>query len=400
MKVLIIGGDGGVALILVQSLGKHGFEVVVGSKEKKPIASYSKYSKKHFQYLDPKRYPDQFIQCILSEVKKEHYDVLITLGGEGMRLLSKYRDHFLPFVKMPLPDHEVLMKAANKAETLKIAIENNIPCPKTYFIKDIEDVKKIQNELIFPVIMKPTESTSSKGLEYVTIKEKLIETFEKTSQIFGETIIQELIPPGGETYGFEALFSKNSEPRAVFVHKRLREYPITGGPSTLRVGVKNPEIEKLGAQLLQILGWYGVAMVEFKVDPRDNTPKLMEINPRFWGSLSLPIASGVDFPYLLCKMAINGDIDGSLDYRTGMKSRWLFYGDFKYLLAVLKGYATPWGYQSPGRIKTFLEFMKFYEKNVTYDYLSWDDPIPGIIKILSPVLMKITRSISAFHDDP
>ncbi len=40
-------------------------------------------------------------------------------------------------------------------------------------------------------------------------------------------------------------------------------------------------------------------MVEFKLDPRDNTPKLMEINPRFWGSLALAIESGVNFPYLL-----------------------------------------------------------------------------------------------------
>ena len=391
MKVLVEGGEGGVALIVVQSLGRNGTHVVVGSIESTPNSSYSKYCKKHFQYPDPKKYPEKFLNSILYEVKKEQYDVLITLGGEGMLLLSKNRDRFLPFVKIPLPDHDVLLKAYNKAETLKIALEQKIPCPKTYFVKDVEDIKKIQQELIFPVVMKPTESSGSKGLEYVTKKEKLIETFEKTSQQFGETIIQELIPPGGETYGFEGLFNKNSEPRAIFVHKRLREYPITGGPSTMRVGVKNEEIEELGTRLLQKLGWYGIAMVEFKVDPRDNTPKLMEINPRFWGSLSLAIASGVDFPYLLCKMAVDGDINVPLTYKPGIKSRWLFYGDFKYLFAVLKGHSTPWGYKSPGRIKTFIEFMKFYEKDTTYDFLAWDDPVPGIIKIFSPILTIINR---------
>ena len=185
------------------------------------------------------------------------------------------------------------------------------PAQKHILSKNVGDVKKILDELTFPVILKPTESSGSKGLEYVIKKENLIETFEKTSQNFGETIIQELIPPGGEAYGFEGLFNKNSEPRAIFVHQRLREYPITGGPSTLRMGVKNEEIAELGTRLLKNLGWYGIAMVEFKVDPRDNIPKLMEINPRFWGSLSLPVASGVDFPYLLCKMAMDGDIDGS-----------------------------------------------------------------------------------------
>jgi len=40
-------------------------------------------------------------------------------------------------------------------------------------------------------------------------------------------------------------------------------------------------------------------MVEFRVDARDGTAKLMEVNPRFWGSLQLSILSGADFPYLL-----------------------------------------------------------------------------------------------------
>jgi predicted ATP-grasp superfamily ATP-dependent carboligase len=387
-----VGGEGGVALTVVQSLGRKGISVMVGSRERRPISSFSKYCKLHFQYPDPKKYPEEFLQCILSKIKKEPYDVLLALGGEGMLLISEHRDLFLPFVKIPLPDHEILLKANNKAETLKIAIEHNIPCPKTYFVRDTKDVKKILDELTFPVILKPTESSGSKGLEYVIKKEHLIETFEKISHDFGETIIQELIPPSGETFGFEALFNKNSEPKAIFVHQRLREYPITGGPSTLRVGVKNEEIAALGTRLLKALGWYGIAMVEFKVDPRDNTPKLMEINPRFWGSLSLPVASGVDFPYLLCKMAMDGDIDIPLDYKNGIKSRWLFYGDFKYLIAVLKGYSTPWGYKSPGRIKTLLDFMKFYEKDTTYDFLSWDDPVPGIIKIISPVLNKLYKS--------
>lgn len=39
-------------------------------------------------------------------------------------------------------------------------------------------------------------------------------------------------------------------------------------------------------------------MVEWKVDLRDGRPKLMEINPRFWGSLELAVRSGVNFPSL------------------------------------------------------------------------------------------------------
>jgi len=373
------------ALTVVHSLGCNGVDVVVGAKSKKTISYYSKYCKKHFQYPDPKNNPNDFIRCMLTEVKNRQYDVLLSLGGDGMLELSKQRDLFLPYVKIPLVDHHTLIKASDKAETLKFALENHIPCPKTYFVNNEEDVKKIQDELTFPVIMKPTYGAGSQGLEYIMKREKLIKTYQKQKKIFGEMIIQELIPPGGEGYGFEGLFNKNSEPRASFVHKRLREFPITGGPSTFRVSVNNPEVEEFGTRLLRKLGWYGLAMVEFKVDPRDNIPKLMEINPRFWGSLPLSIASGVDFPYLLCLMAIDGDIMPVSDYRKGVKARSLFYDDFKHLFAVMKGLSTPWGYQSPGRLVTFREFIRLYEKDLVYDNMSWDDPVPGILKLFSPL---------------
>ena len=43
------------------------------------------------------------------------------------------------------------------------------------------------------------------------------------------------------------------------------------------------------------LKWHGVAMVEFKKKFLTNKLYLMEINPKFWGSHDLAIASGINF---------------------------------------------------------------------------------------------------------
>ena len=58
--------------------------------------------------------------------------------------------------------------------------------------------------------------------------------------------------------------------------------------------------------------------MEFKVDPRDGKPKLMEINPRFWAYLELPIRCGVDFPYLYYNLCTGQDFEMVKDYRTGL----------------------------------------------------------------------------------
>ena len=51
-----------------------------------------------------------------------------------------------------------------------------------------------------------------------------------------------------------------------------------------------------GPEMMRKLHYSGVAMVEFKINPKTNEWVFMEINGRFWGSLPLAMAAGVDFP--------------------------------------------------------------------------------------------------------
>ena len=55
----------------------------------------------------------------------------------------------------------------------------------------------------------------------------------------------------------------------------------------------------------------------------DGTPYLIEINGRFWGSLQLSIEAGIDFPFLLYKLALGNKLECELSYKEGVKSRWL-----------------------------------------------------------------------------
>jgi len=78
----------------------------------------------------------------------------------------------------------------------------------------------------------------------------------------------ECLPPGAGGIGVGVLMNFSSEPRAAFAYRRLREYPVGGGPSTLRESVRDETLCRATERLLSALGWTGVAMAEFKVDPR------------------------------------------------------------------------------------------------------------------------------------
>lgn len=102
----------------------------------------------------------------------------------------------------------------------------------------------------------------------------------------------------GTGQGVFALF-KHGSPVCYFSHRRLREKPPTGGVSVLSESAPlNQQLKESAERLLLSAKWHGVAMVEFRV-AEDGTGYLMEVNPRFWGSLQLAIDSGVDFPWWL-----------------------------------------------------------------------------------------------------
>ena len=374
-RVLVTDGRSRASLSVVRSLGKRGLKITCGEAFN-CSTFYSKYSDR-FLYPAPDKQPELFVKSILDLVENKKYEAIIPIRDDATLLLSKNKDLFRDFVKIPVADYETLCIGRDKSQTIKLALKNNVPCPKTYFPENANDLLRFQDELEFPLVIKPHESSGSRGIKVVNSFEELLIEYSKVVSEFGPAMVQEFIPYNG-AYGVSMLFNKG-EPRAIFTHKRLRQYPESGGPSTLRESVRYPEIEEYSTRLLKKVNWHGVAMVEFRIDARNNEPKLMEINPRFWGSLELAVVSGVDFPYLLYQMAVNGDVEPVTDYKIGKKVRWLL-GDTLLFLS------------SKNKLKKLPEFLDF--RGIDDDLLSFTDPFPVIgtmIESLNSITIKERR---------
>jgi predicted ATP-grasp superfamily ATP-dependent carboligase len=170
----------------------------------------------------------------------------------------------------------------------------------------------------------------------------------------------------------------NGKLKAAFCHRRLREKPPWGGVSVYRESLPLDQamVERSFA-LLQAMEWQGVAMLEFKMDRRDGVAKLMEMNPRFWGSLQLATDAGMNFPLLLYRLACGENVPPQFEYRSGMKSRWLL-GDLDHLWLTL----TPRRehiFQTNGvsRLRACARFLKFFERGLHYEVGRFSDWRPG-----------------------
>lgn len=352
------------AVPIVRSLGRQGIDVVAGDSTRWSMAFLSKYCVQGVVYPSPIETPHRFVEWLIEHLKRHRYDALFPIDERTMGPVTRHREELERYTAVPVVDHATYLKARDKAETIRAAMDLGIPCPQTHFISSLNEVKGLAERVKPPLVIKPRCSQGSRGIVYVRPPDDVYFHYRRVHAQHPFPLIQEFIPSGGDALGVEVLLSRDSEPRAAFAHRRLREYPISGGPSTLREGIRAPELVEMSLELLRALGWFGVAMVEFKVDPRDGTPKLMEINPKFWGSIQLPIASGVNFPYLLYRLATEGDIEPGDGYSAGVRCRWLLPGDILNFLS------------NPDRFRLRPSFFQFRRPDLHYDILSRDDPGP------------------------
>jgi predicted ATP-grasp superfamily ATP-dependent carboligase len=383
-SVLITDGDMKVSLPVLRSLAKKNIETGVAATHKRAMSFFSRYCKNRLLYPSPRENRDLFLKAIRKIVEKTHFDFLFPVGEWTLVPISENREKISPYIKLPIASREAIKKTFDKSLTLKLAMDEDVPTPKSFFINSFQDLRNASKEVSYPAVIKSRWSWVWKGNKasfsrpkYVNSPQELLSAYETVHDDFPFPVIQEYIP--GMAYHVGVLCS-HSRLRAVCCIKEYRAIPVSGGYATFRETVElDHRMKEFALRLLKALDWHGVAEVEFKLDPRDSVPKFMEINGRFWGSLELAIASGVDFPYLLYRLAMDGDVKAPLEYRIGVKRRWL-EGELIYISNILKNVDAYPGVKYPNKLQTLKEFLKVYDG--AYDCLYWDDPLPFVSQFL------------------
>jgi len=305
MRVLVLDAEQKSALASIRSLGRHGVEALAGTTRRIARGSVSRYANGRVHLASPDD-SATFVDSVLTAVHEHEVDVVLPIGDASNRVLSQHKAVVAPHTAIPVADWASMQVACCKARTLEFARRVGIPAPRTFADKRHVDA--------YPVVVK--RRLGAGGVQYVNTAQEL------AAVDASDAVIQEYIPGSG--YGFFALF-EHGVPRATFMHRRIREYPVTGGASTAAESYLDEELRAIGSRLLEALDWHGVAMVEFRKDHRDGSYRLIEVNPKFWGSLDLAIASGVDFPWLAVQMASRGlEDEAPRPFTVGLRFQWVF----------------------------------------------------------------------------
>ena len=361
--ILLLDGNCRQILPVCESLSKNGYSVFTVSPKKFSYGSVTRWSDKTFILDDPSKDPNSFYNQLLQLIRKVKVDLIIPLFDYSATILSKNKEELNKYSKVAVNDYDVFLKARDKSITMEICQRHNISSPKTYFSGINYIPENIINNIIYPVVIKPIFGESSKGFNVINSKDELIDIFKTTSEKYGKCLIQEYIPQDDIQYKCEMYIDRDNDLITSVVFSKNRWYPIEGGSSTFNLTVQRDDIVDTCYRLLMAIGWKGYADIDLIQDPRDNTAKVMEINPRITGSVKLAFDAGVDFAKIIVDDNF-GEKPKVYEPEIGMGLR-LFHKDIL------------WFIKSKNRFKSKPSWFNF--KNSSDQIISFSDPLPTIV---------------------
>lgn len=249
---------------------------------------------------------------IFEECKKIKPKAIVSIGSDLATITVNYLAD-----KLGLPGNkpEISLQCTNKYEMRKTLLRNKIPVPN--FLK-VENNQKVDlKEFKYPIIVKPTDRSGSRGIFLCKNKKEVLEAIPKASNLSFEkkAIIEEFIE--GEEYSCECI-TQNGVHHFLAITKKY----TTGSPNFIETGhIESQEINKKYRKLVEKEVFNALDALEiknsashseFKIDSNGNV-KIIEIGARMGGdcigSDLVKISTGYDFLKMVLDVALGNKIN-------------------------------------------------------------------------------------------
>ena len=366
------------SLALIRDLAQAGVEVITceqsrcrGSGISPALGALSRYASRHMWLEGPEALQDL---CREIGLARDCLPALLPVGAATLAMIAENRGDFDPLCGLCIPTAEQLDLLNSKPRLAALAAGLGVPLPES--MAPGEDLDRFLDRQGLPCVVKPVCGeklglTAAARYAVAATREEAREAWERFSRLAGEPpVVQGYLP--GRALGCSVL-ARSGEVLAAVCHRRIREYPVSGGPSSCCQCVEREDIRTYAARLAAETGLTGLAMFEFKEDG-EGRPRLLECNPRIWGTFPLTRVSGSGIPLLWCALAWNAgtpDNPAPLPARTPPRGRRLIFAASDLMAAA--GYARR---GSPGRALGALgDFLNPWVRDGLFE---WGDMAPAL----------------------
>jgi predicted ATP-grasp superfamily ATP-dependent carboligase len=211
--------------------------------------------------------------------------VLIPCSDGAVLSISRWRDRLDAAYRFVLPDHDTIDMLMDKVRFAEYATAAGLPIPVTRILRTRADAEAAAIALTYPAVVKPPikdqrwfAATKAKVFR-VASGDELLAIYDRYAVATDVLIAQEWVD-GDETslVSANAYFDRSGEARAMFIARKIRQWPPETGTSCLGEEVRDDETRDIALRLFGDVGYKGLAYVEVKVDAATGRRLIVEPN--------------------------------------------------------------------------------------------------------------------------
>ncbi|UII79928.1 ATP-grasp domain-containing protein [Flagellimonas sp. CMM7] len=264
----------------------------------------------------PPIYDKNYISALKELVATYKIDAIISLNDLELPILSDHKQELEALgAKIIISDPEVITTAFDKWKTFTFFSRLGVDTPKTYLTID-DALTAIENEeLSYPLIVKPRWGSASISIDVVENKEELKLAYKlqhikvkksilknaSSEDIEKSILIQEKID--GEEYGIDILNDLKGNHYGSFVRKKLA---MRSGETDKAVSIIDDKFSEIAKRIAENTKHIGNMDCDFFV--KDGKVYYLEMNPRFGGGYPFSHEAGINTPAIYISW-INGNSD-------------------------------------------------------------------------------------------
>ncbi len=202
----------------------------------------------------------------------------------------------------PLSPLALLDELHDKARFADFLSRHHLPIPgNTVALPDAQAVSDFDPDSVtYPVICKPTEGSNSEGVVRIDDAAAMRQHLAGSPDAKPPLLIQDFVP--GEDVDLSFLAE----------HGRILAWTIQHRENFTDTHIsffRHEQVLRAGRQMVEKSGFHGVGHMDLRIDEQDGSVKIIELNPRYWGSVQYSMWAGVNFPALHLAQTLGGHLD-------------------------------------------------------------------------------------------
>jgi D-aspartate ligase len=273
---------------VVRTLGRLGVDVHAVTEDHFTPAARSRYLGKAITWRTTgAESAEQLIDGLLKiATRMTTPAVLLVTDEEAAVLIAEHADELRPQFLLPDVPADLPRQLASKWGLAQICWQHGVPAARCVRPESLSDLMAAANTIGFPLALKndlPWIRLTQPAVSSTTIIRNETELDRVTTAwpTMPSVLVQEYLPQQhSEDWIVHVYAGRDPQCMLVFTAIKTRSWPAFAGATAIAYSAPNPELAAAAQHLCQSIGYRGIADMDWRLDLRDGSYKLLDFNPR------------------------------------------------------------------------------------------------------------------------